>query len=419
MHDFKFLRNNLYCEHVSVESLARKYGTPLYVYSFRTIVEHFRKLKEAFAHFRPLICYSLKANSNLAIAKILVNQGAGLDIVSGGELFRALRTGIDPKKIVYASVGKTEIEIAKAISAGILFFNAESISELRTINRIARSHNQKARVAIRINPDIEPQTHKYITTGKLTNKFGLSLADALDIFLDRDNFANLSINAVHMHIGSQIIESSPFIGAIRRIVAFIERLNRLGIAIEYLNIGGGLGIIYNEENPQTAVQFAKNISPLLEKSGLKIILEPGRFIMGNAGILVTKVTYVKKSRAKTFVIVDAGMNDLIRPALYEAFHNVVSLKRREGLEKKVDIVGPICESADFFAKNRKMAPIEEGDLLAIMGAGAYGFSMASNYNSRPRPAEILIKGTNHYLIRERETFANLTRLEHIPDFLGQ
>lgn len=418
MHEFKFLGNNLFCEHVEVESLARKFGTPLYVYSFRTIVEHFRKLKQAFAHFRPLICYSLKANSSLTIAKILVNEGAGLDIVSGGELFKALRIGIEPKKIVYASVGKTETEIAKAISAGILFFNAESASELRTINRIAKSLNRKAGVAIRINPDIEPRTHKYITTGKLTNKFGLSLTDALDIFLDRDNFTNLSINAIHMHIGSQIIESSPFIGAIKRIVAFIERLNRLRVPIEYLNIGGGLGIIYNKENPQTADQFAKNISPFLRKTGLRIILEPGRFIVGNAGILVTKVTYVKKSRAKTFVIVDAGMNDLIRPALYEAFHNIVPLRRREGLEKSADIVGPICESADFFAKNRIMPPIEEGDLLAIMGAGAYGFSMASNYNSRLRPAEILVKGAHYYLIRERESLADLIRREHIPDFLN-
>ncbi|MEW6008128.1 MAG: diaminopimelate decarboxylase [Candidatus Omnitrophota bacterium] len=418
MHDFKFLGNNLFCEKVPVTNLARKFGTPLYVYSFRTMVEHFRKLKDAFVHFRPLICYSLKANSNLALAKILVNQGAGLDIVSGGELFKALRIGIDPKKIVYASVGKTETEIAKAIKSDILFFNAESVSELRTINRIAGSLEKTARVAIRINPDIEPKTHKYITTGKLTNKFGLSLSDAFDIFLDRDNFSNLSINGVHMHIGSQIIESSPFIGAIRRIVAFIERLNKVGIVIEYLNIGGGLGIIYNRENPQTAAEFAKNISPLLRKTKLKIILEPGRFIVGNAGILVTKVIYVKKSHAKTFAIVDAGMNDLIRPSLYGAFHNIVSLQRKIGPQKTLDIVGPICESADFFAKNRKMPPIEEGDLLAIMGTGAYGFSMASNYNSRLRPAEVLVKGAHYYLIRERESLTDLVRLEHIPNFLN-
>jgi len=419
MHDFKFINNRLFCEDIPVENIARKFGTPVYIYSYNTIIDHFRKIERAFSAFKPLICYSLKANSNLAVAKILVNAGAGLDIVSGGELLRALRSGVRPEKIVYASVGKTKEEISKAISAGILFFNVESDAELRVINNIAAHLKKQAQVAIRINPDIEPRTHDYITTGKLTNKFGLELDEALRIFLERKEFPHVKINGIHMHIGSQIITSGPFIGAIKRVVEFIKKLKRRGIKIEYLNIGGGLGIIYNKEKPQTADEFARNITGLLKEAGLKIILEPGRFIVGNAGILVTKVSYVKKNRYKTFVVVDAGMNDLIRPALYSAYHEIVPLNRATSEEKRAaDIVGPICESADFLAKNRKMPHVNEGDLLAVMGAGAYGFSMASNYNSRLRPAEVLVKARQFFLIREREKFADIIKGEQIPDFLG-
>lgn len=418
MHDFKFINNNLYCEDVLVANIARKFGTPVYVYSYNTILDHFHKIERAFSAFKPLICYSLKANSNLAVAKILVNEGAGLDIVSGGELSRALRSAVRPQGIVYASVGKTREEISRAISAGILFFNVESEAELRTINRIAAGLKKQVQVAIRINPDIEPRTHDYITTGKLTNKFGLELAEALKIFSTRNEFSHLKINGIHMHIGSQIITSGPFIGAIKRVIDFINKLKKKGIKIEYLNIGGGLGIIYNKEKPQTAEEFARNISPLLKASGLKIILEPGRFIVGNAGILVTKVIYVKKNKYKTFVITDSGMNDLIRPALYSAYHEIVPLSRNSGAQKMVaDVVGPICESADFLAKSRRMAVVSEGELLAVMSSGAYGFSMASNYNSRLRPAEVLVKGKQFYLIREREKFADIIRGEKIPEFL--
>lgn len=418
MHDFKFINNRLFCEDVLVANIARKFGTPVYVYSYNTILDHFGKIERAFNAFKPLICYSLKANSNLAVAKILVNEGAGLDIVSGGELLRALRSGVRPERVVYASVGKTKEEIQKAISAGILFFNVESVAELRTINRIAVGLKKQVQVAIRINPDIEPRTHDYITTGKLTNKFGLELAEALKIFSSRKEFSHLKINGIHMHIGSQIITSGPFIGAIKRIIEFISKLKKRGVKIEYLNIGGGLGIIYNKEKTQTAEEFARNVSPLLKGIGLKIILEPGRFIVGNAGILVTKVIYVKRNKYKTFVIVDSGMNDLIRPALYSAYHEIVPLSRNIGAPKiKVDVVGPICESADFLAKARKIPAVFEGDLLGVMSSGAYGFSMASNYNSRLRPAEVLVKGRQFYLIREREKFADIIRGEKIPEFL--
>lgn len=418
MHDFRFIRNNLFCERVCVALLAKKFGTPLYIYSHKTIVSHLNKLKKAFSQFNPLICYSLKANSNIAIAKILVRQGAGLDIVSGGELFKALKAGVKARKIVYASVGKTEEEIAKAIRAGILFFNVESDSELKVINRLAKKACKIVQVAIRINPDIEPRTHDYITTGKLTNKFGISLKDALGIFLNRKSFSNIKINGIHMHIGSQIINSGPFIGAIKRVVDFVQELRSRGIKIEYLNIGGGLGIIYKKERPQTAEQFSKNIIPYLKKCNLKIILEPGRFIVGNAGILVTKVIYVKRNFKKTFVIVDTGMNDLIRPALYGAYHEIVPIEKKGNRsKKKVDVVGPICESADFLAKNRRIPRVCEGELLAVMSSGAYGFSMASNYNSRLRPAEVLVKERDFFLIRERETLADLVKGEHTLKFL--
>lgn len=410
MHDFNYRRKSLYCESVKVEALARRVGTPLYLYSHKTLVDHFRKLTKAFESINPLICYSMKANSSLAICRVLVKEGAGLDIVSGGELFKALKVGAPPRKIVYASVGKTPEEIREAIKRGILFFNVESISELKLINRICASLNKITQVAIRINPDVEPKTHHYITTGKLTNKFGIDFATAKNIFLARKQFKNLRINTVHMHIGSQIIESSPFVSAIKRVVAFIDELKKASIKLEYLNIGGGLGIIYKDEKPQTAEQFAKAVLPILKKTGLKIILEPGRFIVGNAGILVTKVLYIKKTKVRTFVIVDAGMNDLIRPALYNAYHDILPLSETNGKEK-VDIVGPICESADFFAKDKLMSKLSEGDLLAIMGAGAYGFSMSSNYNCRLRPAEVMVKRNKYFITRKRESYSDLIRNE--------
>jgi diaminopimelate decarboxylase len=412
MHDFRYKNNKLYCENVRVEDLAKKFGTPLYVYSYHTLVDHYLKLQSAFSEIKPLICYSVKANSNLSILKALVAKGAGLDIVSGGELFRAKKVGCPAARIVYASVGKTNQEIRAAISSGILFFNVESLPELENINRIAASLDKITRVAIRINPDVEVKTHKYIMTGKLTNKFGIDLESAYKILLLRAKFRNLNICGLHIHIGSQITESEPFVEAIKKVSVFIQRLKAKGISLEYLNIGGGLGIIYDREAPQTAQIYASQIIPLLKNTGLKIIMEPGRFIVGNAGILVVKVLYVKRTLQKKFIIVDGGMNDLVRPALYSAFHNIWPLNKTAKCEK-ADLVGPICESGDFLAKERSIAKVKEGDYLAVMSAGAYGFSMASNYNSRGRAAEVMVSGSKAFQIRKREIPADLVRKEVI------
>jgi len=416
MHEFRYRQNYLYCEEIKVQDLAKQFGTPLYVYSYHTLIDHFIKLKTAFHKINPLICYSVKANSNIAILKALVDKGAGLDIVSGGELFRALKAGCPAGRIVYASVGKTDREIEEAIKRGIFFFNVESLPELENINRIAARLRRTTNVAIRINPDVEAKTHRFITTGKITNKFGIDLKNACKILLLRRRFANVRISGLHIHIGSQISESAPFVAAIRKVAEFIRQLRRKGIELEYFNIGGGLGIIYDRENPQTAKKYAARVLPLLKRTGLKIILEPGRFIAGQAGILVTKVLYVKTTPRKKFIIVDGGMNDLIRPALYGAYHNILPLRKTKGREK-VDVVGPICESADFFARERKLAKVKVGDFLAVMSSGAYGFSMASNYNSRPRLEEVLVVKDRVFVIRKRETHEELIHNEIIPPFL--
>ncbi|PIQ87684.1 MAG: diaminopimelate decarboxylase [Candidatus Omnitrophica bacterium CG11_big_fil_rev_8_21_14_0_20_43_6] len=412
MHDFKYKNNQFYCENIRVGNLAKKFGTPLYVYSYHTLTDHYLKLKSAFSEINPLICYSVKANSNLSILKALIAKGAGLDIVSGGELFRAQKVGCPAERIVYASVGKTDQEIRAAIRSGILFFNVESKAELENINRIAKSLNKITRAAIRLNPDVEVKTHKYITTGKITNKFGIDLESAYKILLLRDKFRNLNICGLHIHIGSQITQSEPFVEAIKKVSNFIQRLKAKGINLEYLNIGGGLGIIYDQEAPQTAQIYADQITPLLKKTGLKIIMEPGRFIVGNAGILVVKVLYIKHTPKKKFIIVDGGMNDLVRPALYSAFHNIWPLIKTSKTEK-ADLVGPICESGDFLAKERLIAKVKEGDYLAVMSAGAYGFSMSSNYNSRPRCAEVMVKQSKALVIRRREAALDLVRNETI------
>jgi diaminopimelate decarboxylase len=420
MHEFRYRGKELYCENIKIQGLAERFGTPLYVYSYQTLIDHFLKLRSAFRPVSPLICYSVKANSNLAILKALVDRGSGLDIVSGGELFRALKAGCAPEKIVYASVGKTDREIEEALRNRILFFNVESLPELENINRIAKRLNKMANVAIRINPDVEPKTHHFITTGKLTNKFGIDFQSAYRILLLRRQFPHLRILGLHIHIGSQITESAPFVAALRKVAEFIRELRGQGIELEYLNIGGGLGIIYDREVPQTAQRFARKVLPLLKRTKLKIIMEPGRFIVGNAGILVTKVLYIKSTPKKKFVIVDAGMNDLIRPSLYGAYHQIVPLRRTHDARRttqKVDVVGPICESADYFAKERKLSQVKEGEYLAVMGSGAYGFSMSSNYNSRRRAEEVLVVKDRVYVIRKRDALEDLTRNEKIPAFL--
>ena len=415
MHEFKYKRNILYCENVKVSAVAEKIATPFYLYSHKTLIDHFRKLKEAFKEIDPLICFSMKSNSNLSVCKALLNEGAGLDIVSGGELYKAMRVKADPKKIVYASVGKKAEEIEEAIKRDILLFNVESIPELRLINSIAAGMGRRVDVAIRINPDVNPKTHKYITTGKKETKFGMDFKTTEKIFDNSNKYSHLNIVGIHIHIGSQIIEAAPYVKALKKVRAFIKRSR---IDVKTLNIGGGLGIVYLKEKPQTAMQFANAVIPILKKVKARIILEPGRFIAGNSGILVTSVIYVKKTPSKKFVIVDAGINDLIRPSLYDAYHHIQPvIKNEAGRASVADVVGPICESGDFFAKDRRLPEFSRGDLLAIMSAGAYGFSFTSNYNARPRPAEAMVINGEFYVVRERENYAELIRGENIPGVL--
>lgn len=412
MDDFKFKKGQLHCEDVAVADVVKAHGTPLYLYSQQTILNHFRKIKHAFAEIDPLICYSVKANSNLSILRLMAKEGSGLDIVSQGELIRGQKVGVASDKIVYAGVGKTEHEIAAALKAGILMFNVESEPEARLINHVAGRLKKVARVAFRINPDVDAKTHHYITTGKKENKFGLSIPLALDLFRAAKRLSHLKPVGVHMHLGSQITTVTPYLQAIRKMQGVIQELRGQGIDIQYFNIGGGLGIIYNEERPQTADEFAQAVIPLLKPLGCRVILEPGRFIVGNAGILVATVQYVKKGHLKSFAIVDGGMNDLIRPSLYGAYHHIVPVKQKKSRSQTLtDVVGPICESGDFLGKDRHLPPLQAGDLLAVRSCGAYGMVMASNYNSRPRPAEVMVDGSKVKVIRKRETMDDLLALE--------
>ena len=417
MHDFKYKNNELYCENVKVRTIANKVGTPCYIYSHHTLVDHFTKIQRAFAKLNPIICYAMKANDNLSVLKTLHNEGSGFDIVSGGELKKALKIGADPKKIVFASVGKTEEEIIAAIKAKILLFNVESEPELAHINRVARKMKRQVQVALRINPDIEAPTHAKITTGSLKNKFGIDLKASLRIFKSQKKYSHVKINGVHIHIGSQIIVSAPFVKAIRRIVQFIKELRSEGVQIQYLDIGGGLGIVYSNEKPQTAAQYARKVVPILEKIGLQLIMEPGRFIAGNAGIFVTRKLYLKDNGVKKFMIVDGGMNDMMRPSLYDAYHEIIPLNRNGSKKIKVDVVGPICESGDVLARDRMVANVKDGQLLALMGAGAYCYTMSSNYNVRGRGPEVIVKGNKYAITNPRESFNDLIRGETIPGFI--
>jgi len=416
MHYFERKKGKLFCEEVSVTKLAKEFGTPLYIYSKRTMVEHLRKLADAFSDLDPIICYSVKANSNLAILKTLVKEGAGLDIVSGGELFRAQKVKCPMNKVVYASVGKTDQEIIDAIEAGILLFNVESVPELERINQLSATLGKKTSVAIRVNPDVDAMTHEYITTAKKKAKFGIDLATAREILVKgQKKYKNLTLDGIHIHIGSQIVSGGPYVEALTKMKAFIDDVRKAGAVINYFDAGGGLGIIYNDEKPQTPRDFATQVKNILASMKAKIIFEPGRFIVGNAGILATKVSYVKESYEKQFVIVDAAMNDLIRPSLYSAFHSIELAdaepqKELKAGQKVVDIVGPVCESGDFLGKER-ILDAKRGDIVAVMSAGAYGFTMSSNYNSRPRTAEVLIDGGKVTLIRKRETYADLIKNE--------
>jgi len=416
MHDFKYKGSKLFVENVSVESIVQKTGTPAYIYSYKTIADHFLKLQKAFSPVDALICYSIKSNSNIAVVRALSKLGSGFDVVSGGELFRACAAGADPKKVVFAGVGKSREEIEFALRKRILFFTIESRQELETVAEVAAELGVVAPVAVRVNPDVDPKTHQYISTGKKENKFGLDFKLAYDLYRDIAAMRSVKAVGVHMHIGSQITMVNPYLAAIDKMIPFIDSLKLLKIELKYLDIGGGLGIIYHGETPQTADAFAREVLPRLKKVNLKIVIEPGRFISGNSGILATQVRYVKKT-GKHFVIVDAGMNDLIRPSLYSAYHEVLPLNKMNGKKVTTDVVGPICESGDFFAKDRLLPDVKPGDYVAVMSAGAYGFSMSSNYNSRPRACEVLVKGKECFLIRERETYRDLIKKERIPKFL--
>jgi diaminopimelate decarboxylase len=436
VHFFHYRDGKLQCEDVDLARVAEKFGTPTYVYSAATILDHYTRLHAALAPLDHLICYAVKANSNRAILKLLADAGAGFDIVSSGELFRVLAAGGDPAKCTFAGVGKSREEIEYALEQGVCSFNVESETELECVDRIAGAKNLRGPIALRVNPDIDPHTHEYISTGSYENKFGIALDHIAAVYERASKMSNIDIVGVQMHIGSQITEVEPFASAIRKVAPIVREL-KSKYAIKFFSIGGGMGIIYRralqsgsgkwwhdhggESSAFSICDYADAIVPPLRELDVRILVEPGRFLVGNAGVLLTRVLYIKESGAKKFAIVDAGMNDLIRPALYQSYHEIVPVKETKSERKrkisKIDIVGPVCESGDFFALDREMPRLDEGDLLAIMSAGAYGFVMASNYNSRPLPAEALVRGDKFALIRRRQTWQDLVRDEVAPNSL--
>ncbi len=415
MHYFNYRNDRLYAEDVSLADLAQRVGTPFYVYSARTLRRHFRVFSEAFAGTDHLVCFSIKALCNLSVLKLFASMESGFDVVSGGELMRCLRVGAEPRKIVFSGVGKTDEEIEAALTAGILMINAESSPELDRIAAVARRLKKRAPVSLRVNPDLDPGTHPHISTGHRTSKFGVPLAQVMEYYAQARALPELELVGLSTHIGSQITDTSPFTEAAGKVAAIVNSLRSDGIMLKNLDLGGGLGIPYQEEPPPPA-EYAKAILAPLKGLPLKIITEPGRVIVGNAGVFVTRVLYVKETDVKRFVVVDGAMNDLIRPVLYEAYHAIWPVEQRDGARQIVaDVVGPVCESGDFFARERPLPEPNEGDLLALMSAGAYGFVMASNYNARPRAPEILVDGDKAHVVRERETFEDLIRGEKIID----
>ncbi|MHC4458133.1 MAG: diaminopimelate decarboxylase [Planctomycetota bacterium] len=424
MDYFNYKNGKLRAENVDVEKIATEVGTPVYIYSKATFKDHLQKIKEAYSTLDTTICYSVKACGNINILQILAEAGSGFDIVSGGELYRVLQAGGSPSKIVYAGVGKTDTEIIEALNANIGYFNIESEAELENLIRLAKEKNKQPKAALRINPDVDPKTHKYTTTGKKETKFGVDIERARKIFADYGNNGTVELCAIHIHLGSAGHTVEPYVAAIEKGLALIEQLRSDGFTIEAVDIGGGYGADYITATAPTAADYAAAIVPLLADKNLKLILEPGASIAANAATLVTQVLYLKTSGEKKFVIVDAGMNDLIRPPLYDAFHFIWPVKVAKRFVPKrrdknlqidgtavVDVVGPICESADFFAKDRALPPVKRGDLLSIFTAGAYGFSMSSNYNARSRAAEVLVDGSEFVVIRKRETYEDLIALE--------
>ncbi|HVF71174.1 MAG TPA: diaminopimelate decarboxylase [Chthoniobacterales bacterium] len=427
MHSFHYRGGQLYCEEVSLSGLAEQFGTPLYVYSAGTILDHYRRLDQALAPLDHLICYAVKANSNGAILSRLAEAGAGFDIVSGGELFRVLKAGGAAAKCTFAGVGKSREEIEYALAEGVFSFNVESEAELEWIDCIAREKGTRAPVALRVNPDVDASTHRYISTGKSENKFGVALHRAREVYEKAARMPGVSIRGIQMHIGSQITKAAPFAEAIEKVAPLIAEL-KARHGLEFFSVGGGMGIIYRralesgtgkwwhdhggEESAFSVADYREAIVPPLREIGLRALLEPGRFLVGNAGVLVSRIRYLKQAEKKKFAIVDAGMNDLIRPALYQGYHEIVPVREPAGSDAEpIDVVGPVCESGDFFAEDRALPALREGDLIALMSAGAYGFAMASNYNSRPLPAEVLVAGSQASLVRRRQTFEDLVREE--------
>lgn len=435
MHFFHYRDGKLHCEDVDLARIAEELGTPTYVYSAATILDHYSRLDTALQSLDHLICYAVKANSNRAILKLLADAGAGFDIVSGGELYRVLAAGGDPAKCTFAGVGKSREEIEYALEQRVYSFNVESEAELDLIDRVAGAKKTRAPIALRVNPDVDPHTHEYISTGSRENKFGIALDRVAAVYERAAKMRNVEIVGVQMHIGSQIAEAKPFASAIGKVAPIVREL-KSKYGIKFLSIGGGMGIVYRralesgsgkwwrdhggESFAFSVRDYADAIVPELSELQLRVLVEPGRFLVGNAGILLTRVRYTKKSEGKKFAIVDAGMNDLIRPALYHSYHEIVPVKEpwtktnKSKNTEKIDIVGPVCESGDFFALDRKMPELYEGDLLAVMSAGAYGFVMASTYNSRPLPTEALVRGDQFALIRKRQTWEDLVRGEIDP-----
>lgn len=415
MHFFTYKKNKFYAEGVAVEKIAKEVGTPCYIYSYKTLTRHYTAFDETFKSVPHLICYSVKANSNIAVLNTFIKQGSGVDIVSGGELFRALKAGVNPKKIVYSGVGKKPDEIEYALKTGILMFNVESPEELRAIDKIAGRLKKKAGFAIRVNPNVDPKTHPYISTGLKKNKFGIETEQAIQEYVyAKNNLKNLIPIGVDCHIGSQLTQLSPFVDALKKTKGVITSLRREGIEIKYLDIGGGLGITYKDEDAPHPSKYGKAVIDETKSLGVTLIFEPGRVMVGNAGILVAKVLYIKQGTEKNFIIVDAAMNDLARPSLYGSYHVIKAVKKdASAKEITADVVGPICESGDFFAKDRELPHFKSGDLMAIMSAGAYGFSMSSNYNSRPRAVEVMVTGNKFKIIRERESYKDLIKGEKI------
>ncbi len=417
MHFFEYKDQELYCEDTKISEIAEEVKTPFYLYSYATLERHFRVFNDAFDGIDHITCFSMKSNSNGAILRLFSRAGGGVDIVSGGELYRAIKAGVSPDKIVYSGVGKTAEEIEYALKSDILMFNAESPQEIIRLNEVAGSIGKKARIAIRVNPDVDPQTHPYISTGLKENKFGIDINKSFDEYLNASKMENIEVTGVSCHIGSQLTKVSPFVDALKKVKELIAKLDDAGIKIKNLDLGGGLGVTYDDEKPPLPEEYAAALKENLGDMGLTLILEPGRVIMANSGILVAKVLYTKTSEDKNFTVVDAAMNDLARPSLYGSYHSVKPVKMNSTDIINMDIVGPICESGDFLAKNRELASLKQDELIAVMSAGAYGFSMSSTYNSRPRVAEVMVKGDKYYTIRERETYEDLVRGEVIPDFM--